>query len=232
MNVFFDWDPVEGMVDRGDVIMGSGVWTVLILYLCFMFLGLDPAKDPCLKIKCSRHKVCVAEDYKTASCVSQRRVRWEYTLAYVPQICCQMLPWWSGKWNSGLGANEISLLLPQSFLLPCFFFLLTYSGSLINNNTSGVAFFCFPAGLLVAWLSCDCRVTLLFSPITPLLAAPCNGHKVLPSDMNGLFYVCAYLRVSVWDTADWTWDSNAILTSFPILSNNTMTTTQCQQIRN
>ncbi|XP_032419891.1 testican-3 isoform X1 [Xiphophorus hellerii] len=36
--------------------------------------ALDPAKDPCLKIKCSRHKVCVAEDYKTASCVSQRRV--------------------------------------------------------------------------------------------------------------------------------------------------------------
>lgn len=36
--------------------------------------ALDPAKDPCLKIKCGRHKVCVAEDYKTASCISQRRV--------------------------------------------------------------------------------------------------------------------------------------------------------------
>ncbi|KAJ0051218.1 hypothetical protein NL108_016295, partial [Boleophthalmus pectinirostris] len=36
--------------------------------------ALDPAKDPCLKIKCSRHKVCVAEDYKTATCVSQRRI--------------------------------------------------------------------------------------------------------------------------------------------------------------
>ncbi|XP_056135586.1 testican-3 isoform X2 [Lampris incognitus] len=35
---------------------------------------LDPAKDPCLKIKCSRHKVCVSEDYKTATCVSQRSV--------------------------------------------------------------------------------------------------------------------------------------------------------------
>ncbi|GLD66924.1 testican-3-like isoform X1 [Lates japonicus] len=35
--------------------------------------GLDPAKDPCLKIKCSRHKVCVAEDYKTATCVSQSK---------------------------------------------------------------------------------------------------------------------------------------------------------------
>ncbi|KAJ3614889.1 hypothetical protein NHX12_018458, partial [Muraenolepis orangiensis] len=36
--------------------------------------GLDPTKDPCLKIKCGRHKVCVAEDYKTATCISQRRV--------------------------------------------------------------------------------------------------------------------------------------------------------------
>ncbi|KAG7225857.1 hypothetical protein INR49_014380, partial [Caranx melampygus] len=36
--------------------------------------GLDPAKDPCLKVKCGRHKVCVAVDYKKPSCVSQRRV--------------------------------------------------------------------------------------------------------------------------------------------------------------
>ncbi|KAF7686760.1 hypothetical protein HF521_015153 [Silurus meridionalis] len=33
--------------------------------------ALDPAKDPCLKIKCGRHKQCVAEDYKTPTCVSQ-----------------------------------------------------------------------------------------------------------------------------------------------------------------
>ncbi|XP_066574157.1 testican-3 [Amia ocellicauda] len=36
--------------------------------------ALDPAKDPCLKVKCSRHKTCVAQDYQTASCVSQRRM--------------------------------------------------------------------------------------------------------------------------------------------------------------
>ncbi|XP_059409894.1 testican-3-like isoform X1 [Carassius carassius] len=36
--------------------------------------ALDPAKDPCLKIKCGRHKVCVAEDYQTPTCVSQRRM--------------------------------------------------------------------------------------------------------------------------------------------------------------
>ncbi|KAJ8339755.1 hypothetical protein SKAU_G00343880 [Synaphobranchus kaupii] len=37
--------------------------------------ALDPAKDPCQKVKCSRHKVCVVEAYQTASCVSQRRMR-------------------------------------------------------------------------------------------------------------------------------------------------------------
>ncbi|XP_057187664.1 testican-3 isoform X1 [Triplophysa rosa] len=36
--------------------------------------ALDPAKDPCLKIKCGRHKVCVAEDYQTPTCVSQSRM--------------------------------------------------------------------------------------------------------------------------------------------------------------
>uniref|UniRef100_A0A3Q2U630 SPARC (osteonectin), cwcv and kazal like domains proteoglycan 3 n=1 Tax=Fundulus heteroclitus TaxID=8078 RepID=A0A3Q2U630_FUNHE len=50
-----------------DKVITSSEW-------CTGFQRLDPAKDPCLKIKCSRHKVCVAEDYKTASCVSQRRV--------------------------------------------------------------------------------------------------------------------------------------------------------------
>ncbi|XP_068134930.1 testican-3 isoform X1 [Hyperolius riggenbachi] len=36
--------------------------------------ALDPAKDPCLKIKCNRHKVCVAQDQETAVCVSHRRL--------------------------------------------------------------------------------------------------------------------------------------------------------------
>ncbi|XP_015199814.1 testican-3 isoform X1 [Lepisosteus oculatus] len=36
--------------------------------------ALDPTRDPCLKVKCSRHKVCVAQDYQTANCVSQRRM--------------------------------------------------------------------------------------------------------------------------------------------------------------
>uniref|UniRef100_A0A8B9MKG0 Uncharacterized protein n=1 Tax=Accipiter nisus TaxID=211598 RepID=A0A8B9MKG0_9AVES len=36
--------------------------------------ALDPAKDPCLKMKCSRHKVCVAQDQQTAVCISHRRL--------------------------------------------------------------------------------------------------------------------------------------------------------------
>uniref|UniRef100_A0A670J1I4 SPARC (osteonectin), cwcv and kazal like domains proteoglycan 3 n=1 Tax=Podarcis muralis TaxID=64176 RepID=A0A670J1I4_PODMU len=36
--------------------------------------ALDPAKDPCLKMKCSRHKVCVAQDQHTAVCISHRRL--------------------------------------------------------------------------------------------------------------------------------------------------------------
>uniref|UniRef100_A0A452V2S3 Testican-3 n=2 Tax=Ursus maritimus TaxID=29073 RepID=A0A452V2S3_URSMA len=36
--------------------------------------ALDPAKDPCLKMKCSRHKVCIAQDPQTAVCISHRRL--------------------------------------------------------------------------------------------------------------------------------------------------------------
>uniref|UniRef100_A0A2K6GIE7 SPARC (osteonectin), cwcv and kazal like domains proteoglycan 3 n=1 Tax=Propithecus coquereli TaxID=379532 RepID=A0A2K6GIE7_PROCO len=36
--------------------------------------ALDPAKDPCSKMKCSRHKVCIAQDPQTAVCVSHRRL--------------------------------------------------------------------------------------------------------------------------------------------------------------
>ncbi|XP_058026277.1 testican-1 isoform X2 [Ahaetulla prasina] len=36
--------------------------------------ALDPSKDPCLKVKCSPHKVCVTHDYKTATCVSRKQL--------------------------------------------------------------------------------------------------------------------------------------------------------------
>ncbi|XP_008315332.1 testican-3 isoform X1 [Cynoglossus semilaevis] len=55
--------------------------------------GLDPAKDPCLKIKCSRHKVCVTEDYKTATCVSKRRVSFkDPTVDHSPGSKCKPCP--------------------------------------------------------------------------------------------------------------------------------------------
>ncbi|XP_045071400.1 testican-3-like isoform X1 [Coregonus clupeaformis] len=55
--------------------------------------GLDPDKDPCLKIKCSRHKVCVAENYQTAACVSQRRVSVkEAGLSLSPGSKCKRCP--------------------------------------------------------------------------------------------------------------------------------------------
>ncbi|TKS68184.1 Testican-3 SPARC/osteonectin, CWCV, and [Collichthys lucidus] len=53
----------------------------------------DQAKDPCLKIKCSRHKVCVAEDYRTAYCVSQRRVSFKDANLYQsPGSKCKPCP--------------------------------------------------------------------------------------------------------------------------------------------
>uniref|UniRef100_H3CFK4 SPARC (osteonectin), cwcv and kazal like domains proteoglycan 3 n=1 Tax=Tetraodon nigroviridis TaxID=99883 RepID=H3CFK4_TETNG len=55
--------------------------------------GLDPAKDPCRKIKCGHHKVCVSEDYKTASCVSQRRVSFKDPSLYQsPGSKCKPCP--------------------------------------------------------------------------------------------------------------------------------------------
>nr|KAF6347469.1 SPARC (osteonectin), cwcv and kazal like domains proteoglycan 1 [Pipistrellus kuhlii] len=36
--------------------------------------ALDASKDPCLKVKCSPHKVCVTQDYQTALCVSRKHL--------------------------------------------------------------------------------------------------------------------------------------------------------------
>ncbi|XP_061055493.1 testican-3 isoform X3 [Eubalaena glacialis] len=35
--------------------------------------ALDPTKDPCLRLKCSRHEVCIIQGSQTAVCVGQRR---------------------------------------------------------------------------------------------------------------------------------------------------------------
>ncbi|XP_036404041.1 testican-1 isoform X2 [Megalops cyprinoides] len=36
--------------------------------------GLDATKDPCLKVRCPAHKVCITHDYQTAICVSHRQL--------------------------------------------------------------------------------------------------------------------------------------------------------------
>ncbi|XP_067601525.1 testican-3 isoform X2 [Pseudorca crassidens] len=36
--------------------------------------ALDPTKDPCLRLKCSRHEVCIVQGSQTAVCVGQRRL--------------------------------------------------------------------------------------------------------------------------------------------------------------
>ncbi|RMB96758.1 hypothetical protein DUI87_26824 [Hirundo rustica rustica] len=53
---------------------------VLVIKLCVEMTfelprpALDPSKDPCLKVKCSPHKVCVTHDYETAICVSRKQL--------------------------------------------------------------------------------------------------------------------------------------------------------------
>ncbi|XP_061742930.1 testican-3 isoform X2 [Nerophis ophidion] len=55
--------------------------------------GLHPANNPCLKVKCGRHKVCVAQDHKMATCVSQRGVSFKDASLYQsPGSKCQPCP--------------------------------------------------------------------------------------------------------------------------------------------
>ncbi|KAL2098308.1 hypothetical protein ACEWY4_007515 [Coilia grayii] len=55
--------------------------------------ALDPAKDPCQKVKCGRHKVCVTEDYNTPTCVSQRGISFkDISLAQSPSGKCKRCP--------------------------------------------------------------------------------------------------------------------------------------------
>ncbi|KAI4584296.1 hypothetical protein MJG53_007575 [Ovis ammon polii x Ovis aries] len=47
--------------------------------------ALDPSKDPCLKVKCSPHKVCVTQDYQTALCVSRKHL--------LPRLFVEYMQW-------------------------------------------------------------------------------------------------------------------------------------------
>lgn len=50
------------------------LWVLTPSLLALFASALDPSKDPCLKVKCSPHKVCVTQDYQTALCVSRKHL--------------------------------------------------------------------------------------------------------------------------------------------------------------
>ncbi len=41
---------------------------------------VDTTKDPCQKVKCSRHKVCVAQGYQRAVCVNRKTLEHRWAL--------------------------------------------------------------------------------------------------------------------------------------------------------
>lgn len=40
----------------------------------FVCAAVDTTKDPCQNVKCSRHKVCVAQGYQRAMCVNRKKL--------------------------------------------------------------------------------------------------------------------------------------------------------------
>lgn len=56
----------KAVIDTSDRFFFSGV--------CFVFAAMDTTKDPCQNVKCSRHKVCVAQGYQRAMCVNRKKV--------------------------------------------------------------------------------------------------------------------------------------------------------------
>ncbi|XP_028845583.1 testican-2 [Denticeps clupeoides] len=56
--------------------------------------NVDTTKDPCQKVKCSRHKVCVAQGYQHAVCVNRKKLehRIRQPLAKPQQNSCKPCP--------------------------------------------------------------------------------------------------------------------------------------------
>lgn len=65
-------------------------WTLISFFFFFvLFFSLPPppppplpavdtTKDPCQKVKCSRHKICVTQGYQRAMCVNVNRKKLEH----------------------------------------------------------------------------------------------------------------------------------------------------------
>ncbi|MEQ2228520.1 Testican-2 [Ilyodon furcidens] len=55
---------------------------------------VDTTKDPCQKVKCSRHKVCIAQGYQRAVCVNRKKIehRLKQPTLRSPDGNCQPCP--------------------------------------------------------------------------------------------------------------------------------------------
>lgn len=54
---------------------------------CCCFSALDTTKDPCQNVKCSRHKVCVAQGYQRAMCVNRKKLEQRYCVCVCVCVC-------------------------------------------------------------------------------------------------------------------------------------------------
>ena len=57
---------------KGYKVKQGGFHSSLLIF-CFS-LDVDTTKDPCQKVKCSRHKVCIAQGYQRAVCVNRKKL--------------------------------------------------------------------------------------------------------------------------------------------------------------
>ncbi|CAB1312815.1 unnamed protein product, partial [Coregonus sp. 'balchen'] len=68
--------------------------TVLLSVATTVLFNVDTTKDPCQKVKCSRHKVCIAQGYQRAVCVNRKKLehRLKQPSLSSPEGGCQPCP--------------------------------------------------------------------------------------------------------------------------------------------
>ncbi|XP_076830471.1 testican-2 [Brachyhypopomus gauderio] len=54
--------------------------------------NVDTTKDPCQKVKCSRHKVCVAQGYQRAVCVNRKKLEYRLKTPEEQENSCKPCP--------------------------------------------------------------------------------------------------------------------------------------------
>ncbi|KAM7381498.1 hypothetical protein PAMA_012374 [Pampus argenteus] len=90
-----------------------------------VFVSVDTTKDPCQNVKCSRHKVCVAQGYQRAMCVNRKKL--EHRVKQSGQLeahdsSCKPCPVAASSPVCGSDghnyASEINLLLLYDRILP------------------------------------------------------------------------------------------------------------------